>query len=92
MWALEGFLDRLNEWIEREHPSGDLRLLVTEWVMTRYDDPYLGARREAGFPNYWLAPIPGSRHHGRVMVCTFFVYERTHSVRCDGFATLSLPL
>lgn len=59
-WALEGFLDRLDAWAEFESPKDDLRLIVTAWILTRYDDPYQGVRREPGFANLWFGAIPNS--------------------------------
>jgi hypothetical protein len=57
-WQLESFLDHLDVWIEREQPSDDLRLIVTAWVLTRYEDPYQGVQREPGFENLWFGEIP----------------------------------
>jgi len=59
-WTLEGFLERLDAWAELESPKNDLLLIVTAWVMTRYDDPYQGIRRKNGFPNLWFGAIPNS--------------------------------
>lgn len=92
-WRLEGFLDRLDAWAEREAPSDDLRLVVTAWVMTRYDDPYKGVRREKGFPNLWFGAVPNTDDHGSTVVaCSYWIEESSRTVRCDSFATLGLPL
>lgn len=92
-WTLEGFLQRLDAWVELESPSDDLRLLVTAWVMTRYDDPYQGVRRETGFPNLWFGVVPNSDDGSeRVVVCSYWIEESRRIVRCDNFATLNLPL
>jgi hypothetical protein len=56
-WTLAGFLDRLDIWADLEKPSDDLRLLVTAWIMTRYDDPYSGVRRADGFENLWFGAL-----------------------------------
>jgi hypothetical protein len=37
-WALERFEECLDRWIEVENPSDDLRIIVTEWVLSRFDD------------------------------------------------------
>jgi hypothetical protein len=88
-----GFLDRLDTWAEQESPPDDLRLLVTAWIMTRYDDPYQGVRREHGFPNLWFGVVPHSEDGaGAVVVCAYWIEESTRIVRCDSFATLNLPL
>jgi hypothetical protein len=93
LWKLEGFLDRLDTWEKIESPSDDLRLIVTAWIMTRYDDPYQGVRRESGFPNLWFGVVPHSDDGaGNVVVCAFWIEESRRTVRCDSFATLSLPL
>jgi len=92
-WQLAGFLDRLDAWAERESAPGDLRLLVTAWIMTRYDDPYQGVRREPGFPNLWFGVVPNSGDgSGAVVVCAYWIEESTRTVSCDSFATLNLPL
>ena len=51
-------------WIERELPSDDLRLTVTAWILTRYDDPYQGVQREPGFDNLWFGEIPRPPRRG----------------------------
>jgi hypothetical protein len=61
--------------------------------MTRYDDPYQGVRREKGFPNLWFGAIPDSADgDGNVVACAYWIAESNRVVRCDSFATLSLPL
>ena len=92
-WQLEGFLDRLDAWIELEAPTDDVRLLVTAWIMTRYADPYQGVRRETGFPNLWYGAIPDTEDgNGSIVACAYWIEESNRTVRCDSFATLSLPL
>jgi hypothetical protein len=92
-WELAGFIDRLDMWELAEQPSEDLSVIVTDWVFTRYDDPYRGARREPDFENLWLSVIPDSDDgSGRVVVVSFWIHESTHVVVCNGIATLSLPL
>ncbi|HVQ96220.1 MAG TPA: hypothetical protein VMU51_34700 [Mycobacteriales bacterium] len=92
-WQLEGFLDRLDAWIERESPNDDLCLLVTAWIMTRYGDPYQGVRRESGFPNLWFGAVPDTEDgSGNIVVCAYWIEESNRVVRCDSFATLGLPL
>lgn len=92
-WTLEGFLDWLDAWAELESPKDDLRLTVTAWIMTRYDDPYQGVRRENGFANLWFGAIPNtSDGSGSVVTCSYWIEESSRTVRCDNFGTLSLPL
>jgi hypothetical protein len=92
-WKLEGFLERLDAWIELEKPPDDLCLLVTGWIMSRFEDPYLGVRREPGFPNLWFGAVPKSDDGaGTVVACSYWIEESTRTVRCDSFATLNLPL
>jgi hypothetical protein len=91
-WRLTGFLDRLDEWAAQESPGDDLRLIVTSWIMSRFDDPYQGVRREGGMPNLWFGVVPWSGDGaGGVVVCAYWIEEATHTVRCDSFATLRLP-
>jgi len=62
-------------------------------VLTRYDDPYQGVRRESGFPNPWFGVIPGSLHGAdRVVVCSYWIFDSSRTVSCDSFATLPLPI
>jgi hypothetical protein len=61
--------------------------------MTRYDDPYKGVRRAHGFPNLWFGVVPESDDgKGQVVVCSYWIEEAARRVRCDSFATLSLPI
>ena len=53
-WHLEGFGNRLDEWIDVEGPGDWLRMLVGNWVLSRIDDPYGGLRRESHFDNLWF--------------------------------------
>lgn len=91
------FLDRLDAWVAAEHPLEDLRLLVTYRIFTRSRDPFADARRIAGLADYWQAVIPHSDHfddHAARcgVLCLFWVDVRRRSVRCDRFASLSLPI
>jgi hypothetical protein len=90
-WTLVGFLECLDAWIDRDSPSDDLRYTVTAWIMTRYDDPYQGVRREDRYPNLWFGAIPNSGHGlGYVVGCAYWIEEGSRTVQCDSFATLSL--
>ena len=69
-WHLNGFEDALDAWILRDSPSLDLRFLVTEWVVGRAEDPYIGVSRRLEIaPNYWFGVIPGSWEDDRVVTC-----------------------
>jgi hypothetical protein len=89
-----GFLDRLDAWAEQESPPAELRRFVTSWIMTRLEDPYQGVRRASGFENLWFGPIPGSDRDGSgtIVTCSYWIDESTRTLRCDSFATLSLPI
>lgn len=92
-WTLEKFLERFDAWVELESPTDDLRYNVMNWILTRYDDPYHGVRREEGFPNLWFGRVPKSHDRsGHVVTCSYWIEESTRTVRCDNFGTLSLPL
>jgi hypothetical protein len=92
-WNLSGFLEQLDAWTERESPPEDQVLLVTAWIMSRFDDPYRGVRREPGFPNLWFGTIPDTDNgSGQVVTCAYWIVESTRTVRCDNFGTLSLPI
>lgn len=93
LWRLERFLSEFDAWTEREHPSDDLLVLVTEWMVGRQDDPYRGVRRVPPFDNLWHGWVPDSQDEtGRVVVCSYWIVESQHLVRCNSFATLDLPL
>lgn len=92
-WKLEGFIEALDRWIERENPHDDLRLAVTSWVLSRADDPYQGVKRERGYDNLWYGVVPKSLHGDNMIVlCSYWVYESRHAVRCDQIATLNYPV
>lgn len=91
-WELRGFIEKLDEWIDLESPSDDVRLIVGEWLLSRLDDPHSGMRREEDIDDLWFGPIPHSQHQGAVVVCSYFVRQRTRTVTCDRFATLALPI
>lgn len=92
-WRLTDFEACLDRWIELEQPDQDLSLHVTAWVLGRHDDPYDGMRREPEFANLWFGAVPGSAHgDGLVVACSLWIEEATRTVRCDSFATLSLPI
>ncbi len=91
-WQLVGFIDRLDLWMELESPDDDLRLQVTDWIFTRYTDPYEGVRRAPGFANLWFGQIAGTRRDpDSAVFCAYWIQERGHSLRCDSITTLSLP-
>lgn len=93
LWRLERFLTEFDLWAERELPTEDLRVVVMEWLLGRQDDPYRGVRREPGFDNLWFGAVPDSDDgSGRVVVCSYWIVESQHLVRCNSFATLGLPL
>jgi hypothetical protein len=93
-WLLRGFQERLDEWIDLEHPEDWLRVIVVNWVLSRIDDPYVGMRREGGFANLWFGVIPGTGDfaEGVAVVCSLWIEEAEHQVRCDRIATLSWPI
>jgi hypothetical protein len=93
-YKLEGFIEWMEIW-EKNEPisaiSGQRRIAVLDWIMSRYSDPYAGARREPVAENYWSAKIPWTLHDGQMVVCCFWVYEETRRVVCDQLTTLGLP-
>lgn len=92
-WKLERFPETLNIWIDICSPSSELRRIVRTWVVTRYEDPYEGMRREPDIDNLWYGVVPGSNDgYGNVVVCSYFIVESTRTVRCNSCTTLSLPV
>jgi hypothetical protein len=92
LWTLADFIDRVDAWIDRDSPDDDLRLVVLDWIMSRCEDPYRGVRREAGFPNLWYGVVPYSQRAMTAVLCSYWVVESEHVIRCESIATLGLPL
>jgi hypothetical protein len=74
-----------------ESPEVELRMAVRDWLLSRLDDPYQGVRLEPGFENFWSCVIAGTRRGWTAVVCSYFIFEATGTVRCNGLATLSWP-
>lgn len=92
-WRLIGFEERLEEWQRSESADDDLLLIILPWVMSRSEAPYSGMKREPEFDNLWFGPVPNTEDgQGHVVACSYWIEEESHCVRCDSFATLSLPL
>jgi len=91
--VLEGFEEAFEIWVAQESPNDALRLLVLDWLFTRLEDPFVGVRRQPSFENLWFGPVPGTVHGpGQVVVCSYWIFESSRTIRCDSIATLSLPL
>lgn len=91
-WKLERFGEFLDAWIEQEEPDEDLSYHVTEWVMTRDATPYQGAHRATGIPNLWETVVPRSAHGGRVVHCSYWIYEAQRTVVCNSLTSLPWPV
>jgi hypothetical protein len=91
-WTLLHFLDRLDAWEALESPDDDLRLIVTAWVLSRFDDPYRDVHREKGFANLWFGAVPGTEDGGTVVTCSYWIEESSRTLQCDRIASLNLPL
>lgn len=89
---MANFVTELDRWAAQEQPSDELRRLVIGWIFSRYDDPYEGVRREPGFENLWFGAVTGTRRAGRVVACSYFIYEASRTVSCGSFATLTWPI
>lgn len=92
-WKLDGFKEQINRWIELDQPSKQQLEGVHEWIMDRVADPYAGVRRQPGeLENLWFGQIPGtSNSDGAIAVCSYWIIEETHTVRCDNFGMLHPP-
>lgn len=91
-WHQDAFIDRLDEWIELEDPPEWLRVRVTNWVLSRIDDPFSGMKGQPGFDNLWFGVVLGSLDAGQVVGCSLWVHAGSRVVRCDRIATLSWPV
>jgi hypothetical protein len=90
-WNLSEFDEWIDRWIEQESPDVELRLAVRAWLLSRLEDPYQGVRREPGFENLWSCTVPGTRRGWTAVVCSYFIFELTGTIRCNSLATLSWP-
>lgn len=93
-WQLEGFLELFDQWIAVEglEEYGDLPLIVLNWVHARARNPYAGVRREPDLENLWWGKIPESAdNRGRVVVCSYFIYESESRIQCATFGWLTGP-
>lgn len=94
VWKLELFSLRLDQWQARDPDVPDeLRSLVEAWLVTRYANPYEGMFQEAGHPNLWSGKVPGSEDGcGHAVACSYWIFESTHTVKCNDFAILGEPI
>lgn len=92
LWRLDGFEYHLDIWIDLEKPEQELINGVLAWVISRADDPYQGVAREPGFDNLWHGRVPRTSYGGTTVVCSYFVFARERSVRCNSIATLNRPV
>lgn len=43
-------------------------------------------RRESGFDNLWWGKVPGTADNlGRVVTCSYFIYESSSTIQCATF-------
>lgn len=48
--------------------------------------------QESGHPNLWSGKVPGSEDGcGNAVACSYWIYELTHTVKCNDFAILGEP-
>ena len=92
-WEFRNFGECLDAWIDQTRPDDDLRLIVTQWVMARHDDPFEGVSRQAPHPNMWFARIRDTyRPPGTMVTCSYWVFADERVVYCDRIQTLNLPI
>lgn len=93
VWELRDFLIRYDEWVGREEPTDDDRVVVISWVHLLQSDPYRGATRRLDLGiNLWFAEVPdaGDDHAG--VYALYRVDEGERSVTCDVITTLRKPV
>lgn len=92
-WQLVQVEERFEEWVQLERPADWRRVLVLNWLLARIDNPYEGLRGEEGFDNLWFGVVSKSLDEdGTVVVCSLWIDEHAHVVRCDRIATLGWPV
>lgn len=91
-WTIQGWASATTQWRELDDPDDLLRQRLIQWLRVCGENPYRRARRDNHIPNHWYAIVPGSERDGRVVVCTYWIEERTKTVRADVIAQLRLPV
>jgi hypothetical protein len=90
-WQLFDFEERYDRWADVDGGDADLRLEVMNWILGRQDDPYSEAKPDTKISGLFYATIPHTEVHGRAVLCSFWIFNASHQVRCDSIATLALP-
>ena len=101
-WALVGFRDWLDHWIEMDHPNPELHRDVLFWILELRNDPMPPRSGPVPFPTYddepppihdfWFAISPyGSTPQHRV-TCTYRIRWAEHCLSCHGIAELREPI
>lgn len=91
LWSLFNAEEALDRWIHSSEPDQDLIIVVTEWLLSRLEDPYQGVRREPQFPNLWVGKVPRSLRGGMQVLCAYRIFEQDRRVVMDNIATLRRP-
>jgi hypothetical protein len=89
-WTFRYAIEALDYWAEREKPSQDLRMVVTEWAFNQHTNPYRGMDRQPGFANLYVGEVRGTRSGSAAVTCTYWIDETTSTVRFDNFTTLRI--
>jgi len=93
VWELRDFLTRYDEWIGRDTPADDQRVLVISWIHFLQSDPYRGATRrlDLGF-DFWFAEVPDAGDDQEGVFALYRINEGERSATCDVIATLRKPV
>lgn len=93
---MEGFIEALQRWVERESPPQDVYRATVGWVLRDLaDDPYPPLSRPVGdgFPvTWWFAQTPFGRDERSRVVCLYEINARALVLRAHLIDELSLPI
>ncbi len=91
-WRLDRREEHLERWRRIDDPGPAVDEAVRRWMNTRRRDPYQGARRETAVDNLWWVEVPGTAAHGRVVVCSFFIFEAERRVQFTSLTYVTQPV
>ena len=92
VWTLRDFLERFDEWVERENPPENWAIGTMAWIHGLLDDPYSHASRHPEWEGWWFSVVPGAQDHSAAVVCLYRVDEARREARCSTFSILSKPI
>ncbi len=91
-WRLDRRDEHLERWSLIDEPTPAVAETVRRWMNTRRRDPYQGAHRDTTTDNHWWVEVPGTAAQGRVVVCSFFIFEADRRVQLTSLTYQNQPV